>query len=45
MVSRSMASREGKRRAATRLQLMSWSTPVVWPAGVRMGTTSIDFVR
>ena len=45
MVSRSMASTEGKCREATRLQLMSWSTPMVSPAGVRMGTTSIDFVR
>jgi hypothetical protein len=40
-----MLSTEGNARRPSRLQLMSWSTPIVSPAGVFIGTTSMDLVR
>jgi len=36
---------EAKRRAGSRLQLISWRTPMTSSPGVFMGTTSMDFVR
>ena len=34
-----------KTAAGSRLQLMSWSTPITLPCGVVIGTTSMDLVR